>query len=168
LSPSQDLNVVSFELEGGLLKFNSFSRSDTEDESKVNMHDVAFCVNQDVPIVPVLNLKDVCCKAVGSKTSCEFFLSSLVEFPVSVAIVEEEVVSQCLLTFRQLLFDCIDTHGVIDHLYKSTPISCCHYLIDLQPQRLLVKDEDLIDLVDELHCKLLLSKVISCFHNEPH
>ena len=41
------------------------------------MHDVALNVHQDVPVVPIFNLKYVADQRVGCKGSAEVFLSFL-------------------------------------------------------------------------------------------
>lgn len=112
------------------------------------MHDVTFSVNQNVSVVTILNLEDICDQAVRCKTSGKLLLSLLVEFPLSASIVQHEVISEGLLALRKLLLDCINAHGIIDHLDKPTSISSSDDLINLHPERKVVKDEDLVDLVD--------------------
>lgn len=73
-----------------------------------------------------------------------------------------------MLTFWKFLLDSINAHGIKDHFYKSTSVSCCDYLVDFEPKFEFVKFENLVDLIDELHCKLLLSEIITCFYYKPN
>lgn len=53
----QQLSHLVTKLEGGTLKTHIGPRADFQYEAKVDMHQAALCVDQDVAVVPVLGLQ---------------------------------------------------------------------------------------------------------------
>lgn len=57
------------ELEGSALKTHVGPRTDLQYEPKIDVHQAALCVNQDVAVVPVLGLQQVASNCVPA-TQC--------------------------------------------------------------------------------------------------
>jgi hypothetical protein len=68
---TQDFHLFHCQLKRCLLKLQTFARGVAKEESKINVHDVAFNVNQNVTIVSILDLEDVAQQRVGSQTLAE-------------------------------------------------------------------------------------------------
>jgi len=75
---AEHLNLLRCELEGSLLKLHALAWCVREEESKVNVHYVAFNVNHDISIVSVLDLKDVAKQGVGGQRFAEIVASCFV------------------------------------------------------------------------------------------
>jgi len=74
LDASKDFNHFTSQLERCLLKLNAFAWRVGEKEAEVNVHDVAFDVDQDVPIVTVLDLENVADQGVSCERPTEVIL----------------------------------------------------------------------------------------------
>ena len=59
VDPSEHLNHLARELERSLLKLDALTRCVAEEEPEIDMHDVSLDIDQDVPVVPVLDLQYV-------------------------------------------------------------------------------------------------------------
>jgi len=59
------------ELEGCLLEFKTFPWRVGKEEPKIDMDYMAFSINEDVSIVPVLYLENIADQTIGSKRLAE-------------------------------------------------------------------------------------------------
>ena len=62
------------QLESSTLKTHVGARADLQDEAKVNMHQAALGVNQDVAIVAILGLKQVASNCIPAKACTKILL----------------------------------------------------------------------------------------------
>jgi len=63
--PPHDVDPFGLELEGGILKFQHLVHSAHEHVAVVDVHDAPVPQQQDVPVVPVLDLQNVANDRVG-------------------------------------------------------------------------------------------------------
>ena len=77
---AEDVDELLRELEGRLFELQATAREAGEEEAKVDVHDVAVGVDEDVLVVSVLDLQDVAHEGVAGKTRTEGVLRLLVCF----------------------------------------------------------------------------------------
>ncbi len=117
LDSSKHLNHFSGQLEGCLLEFQTLARGVREQEAEIDVHDVPGDVDHDVPIVAVLDLKDVAYQGVGGErlakvVACflelyHILLGNEHTFRFPIAELQSEVVYQLGL-LAHLLLDGVD------------------------------------------------------------
>lgn len=157
---AENLDLLGCELERGLLELDALARRVRQEEAEVDVHDVAFNVDHDVPIVPVLDLQDVAQKRVGRQRLAKILPSQFVGPAPRGAKLVSEVVDDADVFASQLFLDARDAERIVADLDQAAPLPCRQNLVRLQPQIKLLLLEDLVELIDQLDRELLLSHII--------
>ena len=141
---TEHFHLLLSQLEWSLLELDSFARGVGEEEAKVDVHDMAFDIQHDVSVVPVLDLEDVAHETVGGERAAKVG-SSLLERPCLLAskLVQEEVHDPSVLPV-ELLFDCTDGLSIIADFDETAPLARCQNLVRFEPQIELLGLEDLV------------------------
>lgn len=163
---AKDLNLLSCELERSFLELETFARSVCQEESKVNVHDVALDVDQDVAVVSVLDVQNVAEQRVGRKTPAEVVTSLLVLLLLRATKLLLEVVDDPRV-LAHLLLDTVNGQGVLSDLDDASSSPGGQDFVGLEPEVKLPCLEDLFKLADDLHGELFLSHVVVALHDDP-
>jgi hypothetical protein len=94
LDPAEYLDLLTCQLEGGLLEFDALARSIAEKETEVDVHQVTCDINHDVTVVSILDLQDITHKRVSGKGSAEIVARFLELLGLSVSKLLVEVINE--------------------------------------------------------------------------
>ena len=125
---------------------------------------VPLIVDQDILVMPVLNLEDVAYKRIRSQTLAKRILG-LLEI-LGFRIAPSKFVDEILVKRGAMLsMNFVETLRIGHEFDQATIRSSCQDLIRLHPQIAPLELENLIDLAHQLHRELLLPNIIVRLNN---
>mmetsp|Transcript_42215 Transcript_42215/g.123609 ORF Transcript_42215/g.123609 Transcript_42215/m.123609 type:complete len:310 (+) Transcript_42215:3-932(+) len=166
--PSHHLDPLRGELEGGGLEAHVLARRVGEEEAKVDVDEGAVGVQQDVAVVPVLDLQQVAYDRVGRERLHKVAPRAVEGRGVRAAVAPLEELGEGVAVGRHRLLKRIERLGVWHHLDEARGGRRGEDAVGAQPQRQLRMAEDALEVEDELHGKLLLQQLVVRLHNHRH
>lgn len=154
------------ELEGNRLQTHVFAGRPVEDEPKVDVHQMAVLVNQDVAVVTILDLQDVrddsvCSQRIDEVESCSLeFIGALRPIPLQEVLVQIQLKSLAQLVTRLRV-----GHDFDDSAQQLFESSVRDAPVREHKQVKLALLKDLLEMFDKLHGENVLSQIVLGLEN---
>ena len=165
---TKHFHLLLSQLEWSPFELDTFAGSIGEEETKVDVHYVAFHVQHNISIVSILDLQNITNQAISGKGRAEVGFGCFEgSRPLATELVVEEIDDSGYFTTK-FLFDSADRLSIITNLNKTTSLASSKNFVWFEPEVEFLLLENLIKSRDELDGELFLPNIVIRFHNNSH